>query len=725
MKPLEIGEGWCYKTAVGRYLACCESSACIENLGLKVPRKQFIINSDGRGEMEFPYDQATVTLVKSLPGARWNPDLKNWHFPLEDKNLPRVIEVAEKVGFDIPQSILDRAKKGTPQQKEAELRAATKGLFDFQREGVKFLALHSRAVLGDSPGLGKTIQGLVALPEKKRVLVICPASLKFNWLIEAEKWRPDYHTEVIKNKKEFRLPKHGEILITNYESLPKHTVEKVQMANGRSFNKYISSFHVDGKDFVIIADEIQKCKSTKTANHKNTRALGDVAEVFWALTGTPLMNKPPDLWGILSASGMQREVLTSYNKFLDLFNAGSNGYGTVFGMPKPEVPERMKRVMIRRDKYEVLKDLPKKTFQNIFVNGLDRAQKKRLDEIMKLWEEDGLDGLPDFSEFAKLRGELAEWKIPTLLELVDEFEAADEPVIVFSAHKAPIKALLEREGWTGFTGELTDKKKRIERVEAFQRGEHKGFAVTIGAGAEGITLTKASNMIFVDLDWVPGKNIQAEDRIVRIGSTGESVLYKRIVWDHPLERHVLKLLEYKMELIRRALDKEVEILKTEDEGNVTEETVEEMEARRDKILNEAREIEEQEAKDKSKDKLDGILQRECDKSSFPVIPLNRGVKYILKSMLEHMVGECDGARSKDGKGFNKPDAMIARHIARVGVMEDEGVARVAERILSRYHRQLIEEAGFPDIWNMEGKPKDMGKKEGLKFLLDEPVIGRE
>jgi len=1007
MKPLTPQNGWCYRGAMGRWFVSCESSACLDVLGLKIPCKSFIINSEGRGEIEFPYDKDTVTLVKSLPGARWNPTAKNWHFPLEDKDLPRILEVAEKVGLTVPEPILARAEKGTPEKRAAQERAATVGLYDFQKTGVEFLALHPRALLGDAPGCisgdaeihvnragktfkiplnkmflrfngkdranynwdpaiptlvkslcngelrlhpisdvvyqgerkvvemvlkggkrialtpdhevavpggeftsveklspgdkvlinggvaecvrckttediityeyakfpgfckncmytvlrtnpnstgshkdkdgyiritgkhhdhprykahgiqehilvmekhlgrfldkeevvhhkngkkddnrlenlelmttrahlvhhgvesgyknfdgklnkhgdiirfspledeivsieavgiqpvfdivcddpfhnfvangivvhncGKTIQAAVALPPMKRVLVICPSSLKFNWLKELKKWRPDYKAEVIKDKKSFRLPVHGEILITNYEGLPKHTTEKVELLNGKSFKKVIPSFPVDGKDLIIIADEIQKCKNSKTGNHKNTRALGDVAEGFWALTGTPLMNKPPDLWGILSAGGMQRETFASYNKFCDLFNAYSNGYGTEFGKPKPEVPERMKRVMLRRLRQEVLKDLPKKQIQNLFVNGLDKAQRKELDEIMKLWEEDGLDGLPDFQDFAQMRSKLARWKIPLVLEQVEEFEDASEPLVVFSVHKKPVEALLERPGWIGFTSDLKSTEERQNIVDRFQNDKSiKGIALTVGVGKEGYTLTRASNMVIVDLDWVPGNNIQAEDRICRIGAVGESVLYRRIVWDHPLERHVLKLLESKMETIRLSFDSQISIDKSENVGGVHEESMEEMQARKDAILNEARRKDEEEKKRRSKNKLGSILTRETKRATLPVIPITPDIKLVLKEMLGYMVGECDGAITKDKKGFNKPDAMIARHIARAGLDDDE-VARVTERILSRYHRQLIVEANFPDIWHDEGKPKNLGKKSRLNMLLN-------
>ncbi len=136
--------------------------------------------------------------------------------------------------------------------------------------------------------------------------------------------------------------------------------------------------------------------------------------------------------------------------------------------------------------------------------------------------------LPGFESFSRIRALLAQSRIPAMLEMVEEYEEAETPLLVFSAHKAPIKALENRSGWAIITGE-TSAEDRFDIVKRFQEGKLNGVGLTIGAGGVGLTLTRASNILFVDLDWKPSMNIQAEDRAHRIGTNADNILIKRMV----------------------------------------------------------------------------------------------------------------------------------------------------------------------------------------------------
>jgi hypothetical protein len=176
-----------------------------------------------------------------------------------------------------------------------------------------------------------------------------------------------------------------------------------------------------------------------------------------------------------------------------------------------------------------------------------------------MWDEwgeliDGKKQLPPFEEFSSLRAALAESRIPALLEMVEDHEEQGVPLVVFSAHKAPVLACGEREGWEAITGD-TSSKKRQEIVERFQAGKLKGLALTIRAGGVGLTLTHAWKAIFVDLDWVPSQNQQAEDRICRIGQLAAHCEIVRMVSDHVLDIHVLDLIGWKIAVIEAAIEK--------------------------------------------------------------------------------------------------------------------------------------------------------------------------
>ena len=186
--------------------------------------------------------------------------------------------------------------------------------------------------------------------------------------------------------------------------------------------------------------------------------------------------------------------------------------------------------------------------------------------------------------------------------------------------------------------------------------------------------------------------MQAEDRLVRIGSTGSHVLIMRMRSSHPLDRHVQKLLIYKTELAYRALEVSIKFnpLKPRLGVAVVEETDEEMVAR---INAAGTEVE----RGVALSKLHRVLARESEKVvDVPEPELTADKKEVLRNALDYMISVCDGAEKRDGQGFNKPDAFISRWIGMCLRDEDEVSYRVLERILVRYRRQL--KGKFEEIW---------------------------
>src|SRR5262249_38834164 len=150
------------------------------------------------------------------------------------------------------------------------------------------------------------------------------------------------------------------------------------------------------------------------------------------------------------------------------------------------------------------------------VVGLDGSLRGELDEAWREWDRlrPGRKELPPFETFSAVRRHLAESRIKAALDLVEGFEGAGQPLGGFSAHREPVLRIGGRPGWGGITGD-TSPPKRQELVEAFQLGQLKGLALTISAGGVGLTLTRASVALFIDLDWGPENNRQAEDRFCR------------------------------------------------------------------------------------------------------------------------------------------------------------------------------------------------------------------
>lgn len=431
---------------------------------------------------------------------------------------------------------------------DADLKAKGLSLYGFQRGGVQWLASRSNGLLADEMGLGKTIQTLIALPANARVVVVCPAVAKGVWAREAAKWRPELKVKSLSGRGSFVWPAAGEIVAINYDILPAAPKNEGSLPTIEA-----------PADVVLVADEAHALKSAKAKRTASFRALAAGVRAaggkVWLLTATPLLNRPQELWSIFQAADLAREAFGNWNQFVTLFRGRAQKWGGFeWGTPDPSVGERIRRVMLRRLRTEVLPDLPVKTYQETAAS-LDRATKRECDEIMEECDNDVqklINSEVSFRTMSRVRAALATAKIPALLELVESYEESSEPVVVFSCHRAPIDELAERDGWAAITGDTSpEERSRIE--SRFQAGELRGVAATIKAGGVAITLTKASHAIFVDLDWTPALNAQAEDRICRIGQTRGCVV-TRIVGDHSLDQLVTRLLSEKQALINASVE---------------------------------------------------------------------------------------------------------------------------------------------------------------------------
>ena len=157
-----------------------------------------------------------------------------------------------------------------------------------------------------------------------------------------------------------------------------------------------------------------------------------------------------------------------------------------------------------------------------------------------------------FEGMSHMRELLSKAKIPALINLVEDFEEQNEPLIVFSWHRGPIDTLAQREGWATITGD-TPSGQRQQIEEDFQNGRYKGIALTISAGGIALTLTHASQVVFVDRAFTPGLNEQAEDRALRIGQT-RGVVITNLVADHFLDRRLDEIVTQKKLLIQASVE---------------------------------------------------------------------------------------------------------------------------------------------------------------------------
>lgn len=530
------------------------------------------LTSDGMIVM--PFERESLDLLRSIPGAYFDRTIPAWRVSLKESDRARVLEVARQLKLDIAPE-LDVVIKS-----ESGERAETAGLYPFQVDGVDWLSKGTHRLLADDMGLGKTVQTLMALPKGCSALAVVPAAVKYNWRDEAKKWRPDLDVFVANGKNQFRLPGKNELVICNFDILPVYVEPVKKTPTSKSWDVEVRwpneqmKNHI--KDVILIVDEAQRVKNYKTKRSQRVKGLAMSCGKVWALSGTPLENRPEDLFGTLESLQMQKVVFGGWNRFVEYMNGWRNPWGGYdWGTPKPIVPELMRRVMLRRIRTEVLPDLPTKTYSNIKVE-LPKNLSNRLDDLWDQYE-DVINNkeLPPFEEFSSLRAELASSRIDALIELVEEHEEDNIPLVVFSSHLAPLDELAKRDGWDKITGE-TSAAKRQEVVRRFQNGELKGVAVSIRAGGVGLTLTRAWKAIFVDMDWVPSANQQAEDRICRIGQTSNKCEIVRMVSDHVLDQHVQDLISWKMKLIDKSINETIKVNVQEVESETDEEYEERM-----------------------------------------------------------------------------------------------------------------------------------------------------
>jgi len=650
-------------------------------------------------EVITPKEPENMPILRSMPGARWNG--RAWSVSSNEGDRPRILELADRLGLDV-----DPVLRKVTMSARAEAAKAL-GLYQYQIDGVDFLAKKQKALLGDQMGLGKTVQSLLALEPTDRVLACVPASLKHNWSDEIKQWRPDLKITIIKAKAKFRWPEAGEVVIINKEILPEFLTPVKKQGEKYAEATWSVTDKAAAAEVVLIVDEAHKFKNYKAGCSKKMGQLSRAVRKVMALTGTPLLNKPGDLFGVLSSVGMVGEVFGNWERYKGLFGAQDSRFGIQWGQPSPEVPERLRRVMLARRREEVLPNLPRKQYVNVVVDN-SSAVNKMLDvldsEYGNATEVTGQ--LPPFRAFSEVRAKIAADRVDAMIDFVENCEEQDEPLVVFSYHLAPLNALVVREGWAVISGD-TPAQQRQEIVRAFQAGRLKGVGLTIQAGGVGLTLTHASKMLFVDMDWVPANNWQAEDRICRIGQMSDKVTIYRMVSNHPLDRHVHCLLADKIALIEKAVCGKAEAHVPASNGvasaSGTGETEGQFQARMRAVEAAMAEYEGRAAAQKKADakaRVGTILGREATRAATEgkrqILKLNQPRVDAVRAAFRFMLGVCDGAVTRDDQGFNKPDAMVG-HCLLSTDLETADEVNAAYWMLTRYKRQLGEK--FPILWS--------------------------
>lgn len=420
------------------------------------------------------------------------------------------------------------------------------GLFPHQVEGLAFLLGRRRAILADDMGLGKTRQSVLAMTHAEPDgpwLVVCPASVKHNWQREIHMVLPEAAVHVV-GPAPPPEPGYCGWVVINYDLLKRHS--------GALLNH-------DWRGLVF--DEAHYLKNHTSQRSKLATRLvngtgGD--PVVHALTGTPLTNRPRDLFPLLQLVGhtLGRSFFAFSKRYCD---AQRNDYGhwvSVGASNLEELAVQLHGVMLRRRKQDVL-DLPPKVRSWIHVDIPQKARDRLNDAVraflgdeMSAPERDARGRRRGIGQLSSARRMLAAVKGKITQEYVQGIVDQGEKVLVFSAFSNPIARMVRHFGdaAVAITGE-TPVQHRQHLVDRFQQDDSvRVYVGQLHAGGTGVNLTAARQVVFNDLDWVPSNHWQAEDRAYRIGQTG-SVNVTYMVAGGTVEEFVRTVLDSKARIV--------------------------------------------------------------------------------------------------------------------------------------------------------------------------------
>lgn len=485
----------------------------------------------------FRYDERLVKEIKRFVGAGYNPENKEWYIPfalptvaplqkwLHDNGFvegmnyypsKRVLEYQEPPVIITPEDVAIACK-------ELGFKRMPR---PYQCEGIAYMINHGNCINGDDCGLGKTGQTIATLElmDAFPALVITPASVKYNWKKEWEKWNPTRTVGVVGRKKKFNENVwQNDVIIINYDILGERGLDKPTAKFKELLKKRWAS---------CVMDEIHFLKSEKALRTKMAKKIVKTVPHVWGLTGTLTQNKPADLI----------QPFTIIRRFEDIFGSTKefkyrycNAKMTVFGMDcsgfsnLEELHELLRMGgYIRRNKRDVLDELPPMVEQTIDVPiSNTREYRKAENNLLEYLEKIDINKVnsavnaPHLVMIQTLKQLSIEGKLPFITTYIKEWLEANEgeQLLVFGVHRMPLQQLAEYFKAPLIQGGVSaDKKQQI--VNEFSNGGHRLLFANIqsaGTGTDGLQ-DNCSNLVYIEL---PDKSTELEQANARLERMGQ------------------------------------------------------------------------------------------------------------------------------------------------------------------------------------------------------------
>jgi SWI/SNF-related matrix-associated actin-dependent regulator 1 of chromatin subfamily A len=417
----------------------------------------------------------------------------------------------------------------------------------FQQTGILFGLLNKKVLIADEMGLGKTIQALGILLKSNSfpAIIVCPKSLKYKWATECG-FMEGKNIEVVDNKTDF-MNLDKDIYIINYENV----------------RKYIDIIESKKEIKAIIFDECHYLKNSKTKRSKSCFKLTQDKDFIIELSGSPVLNRPHELINQIEIIN-RLEEFGGYQTFVEKYCINEkairmqkyrnqkNYTDDIIDenkMPNyEELTEKLRSSFyIRREKKEILKDLPPKFRTIIPVEINNKMEYKTLLKNYK--KETDLKKKKNLLE--NLKQVACEGKFESIVERINSYKENKEKVIVFAYHRKMQENLIKEFPEALKIVSEQNEFERNRNVEVFQEQDDKYIIIcSISVAYYGFDLYKASQVLFAEMDWVPLINIQAEDRAHRIGQK-DSVNVWYMVAKDTIEEQIVKVNKEKMETIEK------------------------------------------------------------------------------------------------------------------------------------------------------------------------------
>ena len=432
-----------------------------------------------------------------------------------------------------------------------------------QKEAIEKLAGSKRFILADDMGLGKTTSAVIAALETgaKKILIVCPASLKINWQREIQNYS-DRSVYICEGKK---FSTDEDFTIVNYDILKNFYDIKDKD------NSLISTSNFD----LVILDEAHMISNPQAQRTKIINTFVKKIERVWLLTGTPMTSRPINYYNILNI--IESPVAANWMAYAIRycqgyqFNAGKRKVWNVQGASNlDELRERTSKQILRRLKEDVL-DLPDKIITPIYLRLKSKEYEDLMGEYFNWYEnksEESSSLTVQFSKLMKVRKVIADEKINNTIEIAENIIEQGKKVIIFTNFTETLQLLHNHFGKSSvYLDGSCSKVQRQFAVDQFQENDKINvFIGNLKAAGVGLTLTSAEVVIMNDLSFVPAEHAQAEDRAYRYGQKNNVLVYYPL-FENTIEGAIYDILNRKKKIINTVMGDQID----DDMGDTLEE----------------------------------------------------------------------------------------------------------------------------------------------------------